>query len=122
MRSTEKQIPVNSTPDLIVMKMKTGSVLFTWLLFATVNVFSQDTNFYIFLCFGQSNMEGFPGVEEQDKTTSNRLQVLAAVDFPNMGRQKGVGTLPSLLCAETLPVCAPQTISAGRWFPNFPQT
>jgi hypothetical protein len=31
-------------------------------------VFAQDTNFWIFLCFGQSNMEGFPGIEEQDKS------------------------------------------------------
>ena len=35
-------------------------------------------------------MEGFPGVEPQDKTNvDNRFQVLAAVDFPKMGRKKG---------------------------------
>jgi hypothetical protein len=50
---------------------------------------SPDPNLYIFLCFGQSNMEGFPGVEEQDKTVDQRLQVLAAVDFPSLGRTKG---------------------------------
>jgi hypothetical protein len=71
------------------MKIKTGLVLFTWLLFAATDVICQDTNFYIFLSFGQSNMEGFPGIEEQDKTADNRFQVLAAVDFPNMGRKKG---------------------------------
>jgi hypothetical protein len=70
------------------MKMKPGLVLFAWLLFAIMNVFSQDTNFYIFLSFGQSNMEGFPGVEEQDRIVDNRFQVLAAVDFPKMGRKK----------------------------------
>ena len=53
-------------------------------------VFSQDKNFYIFLCFGQSNMEGFPGIEEKDKTdVDDRFQVLAAVDFPELGREKG---------------------------------
>lgn len=51
---------------------------------------APDKHFYVFLCFGQSNMEGFPGVEQQDKTNvDNRLQVLAAVDFPGMGRTNG---------------------------------
>jgi hypothetical protein len=59
------------------------------LLLSSVNAFSQDTNFYIFLCFGQSNMEGFPGVEQQDKTVDERLQMLACVDFPAMNRTKG---------------------------------
>ena len=48
-----------------------------------------DPNFYIFLCFGQSNMEGFPGVEKQDKTVDERFQVLAAVDCPKLDRKKG---------------------------------
>jgi alpha-L-fucosidase 2 len=35
-------------------------------------------------------MEGFPGIEPQDKGPVNeRFQVLAAVDFPNQGRTKG---------------------------------
>jgi hypothetical protein len=71
------------------MKMKrAGFLLAVWLSFNT-NAFSQDPNLYIFLCFGQSNMEGFPGVEEQDKTVDKRFQVLAAVDFPNLNRTKG---------------------------------
>jgi hypothetical protein len=48
-----------------------------------------DPKFYVFLCFGQSNMEGFPGVEEQDKAPVERFQVLAAVDFPRLDRTKG---------------------------------
>jgi len=88
------------------MIMKTGLVLFAWLLFAAANVFPQDTNFYIFLCFGQSNMEGFPGVEEQDKTADNRFQVLAAVDFPSMGRKKG-SWYPAIppLCRDSTGLC-----------------
>jgi hypothetical protein len=71
--------------------MKTKLVLFlsAGLLLSSTNAFAQDPNFYIFLCFGQSNMEGFPGVEEQDKTVDRRFQVLAAVDFPRAGRTKG---------------------------------
>jgi hypothetical protein len=71
------------------MKMKTGLFLFIVLLFASSTTFSQDSNFYIFLCFGQSNMEGFPGIEPQDTTVDNRFQVLAAVDFPKLERKKG---------------------------------
>jgi alpha-L-fucosidase 2 len=55
-----------------------------------MNVFPQDTNRFVFLCFGQSNMEGFPGIEPQDMgPVDERLQVLAAVDFPKQGRVKG---------------------------------
>jgi len=60
------------------------------LFLMNTKVFSQDQNFYIFLCFGQSNMEGFPGIEEQDKkNVDDRFQVLATVDFPKLGRTKG---------------------------------
>ena len=46
-----------------------------------------DENFYIFVCFGQSNMEGYPGIEEQDKgPVSERFKVLAAVDMPKYDR------------------------------------
>lgn len=51
---------------------------------------APNKHFYVFLCFGQSNMEGFPEIEPQDKgPVDDRLQVLAAVDFPNQGRTKG---------------------------------
>lgn len=73
------------------MKMKSGLLLLATLLSFTTNAFADpDPNFYIFLCFGQSNMEGFPGIEEQDKIgVDDRFQVLAAVDFPNLDRTKG---------------------------------
>ena len=48
------------------------------------------TKRFIFLCFGQSNMEGFPGIEAQDQgPVDDRFQMLAAVDFPKQGRTKG---------------------------------
>ena len=72
------------------MKTKSGLFLLAGLLLLNVDAFSQDTNFWIFLCFGQSNMEGFPGVEAQDKTNvDHRFQVLATVDFPQPAREKG---------------------------------
>ena len=73
------------------MKMKLGLSNLFLLLALTINSFADsDPNFYIFLCFGQSNMEGFPGIEPQDKmVVDKRFQVLAAVDFPDLGRSKG---------------------------------
>ena len=51
---------------------------------------AQDGNFYIFLCLGQSNMEGFPGIPPAEKTWTNpRFKVLAAVDFPELHRTRG---------------------------------
>lgn len=56
-------------------------------LFA-LNGFSQDSKLYIFLCFGQSNMEGNARFEPQDTTVDQRFRVLQAVDCPELGRQK----------------------------------
>ena len=51
---------------------------------------SPDPNFHVYLAFGQSNMEGYPGIEPQDKTgIDKRFQMLAAVDFAALGRKKG---------------------------------
>ena len=71
---------------------------------SSVDSLSQNKNFLIFLCFGQSNMEGFPGVEAQDKVPpSERFRVLAAVDYPNPARKKGewYNAVPPLCRAST---------------------
>ena len=70
--------------------MKIKFFLLAALLFSNMDAFAQDKNFYVFLSFGQSNMEGFPGMEEQDKgPVDERFQMLAAVDFPKQKREKG---------------------------------
>ena len=52
--------------------------------------FSQDKKFYIFLCFGQSNMEGNAKIQPQDTVgVEPRFQVLEAVDCPDLLRTKG---------------------------------
>ena len=71
------------------MKKKLGLLVFAGLFISTMNVFSQDPDFYIFLCFGQSNMEGNARFQPQDTTVDNRFQVLEAVDCPDLGRTKG---------------------------------
>lgn len=55
----------------------------------TMNVFAQDSNFYIYLCFGQSNMEGQGKIEEQDKTVDSRFRVMQAINCNNPERTKG---------------------------------
>ena len=73
-------------------RTKLSRFLISWLvamLLFTAPAFAQDTNFYVFLCFGQSNMEGAAAIEEQDRTVDERFQVLAAVDAPNLNRTKG---------------------------------
>jgi alpha-L-fucosidase 2 len=73
-----------------MMKTTTSLLVLAGLLMFNASSFSQDTNRYIFLCFGQSNMEGYPGIQAQDKgPVDDRFQVLAAVDFPSMGRTAG---------------------------------
>ena len=53
-------------------------------------VSAPDPNFHVYLCLGQSNMEGFPGIPESESTwTDARFRVLAAVDFPALKREKG---------------------------------
>lgn len=59
-------------------------------LLLTAAARGQDENFYVFLCLGQSNMEGFLGIPEEEKAYQEpRFQVLAAVDFPALGREQG---------------------------------
>lgn len=58
------------------------------LLLLNTRAFSQDQNFYIFLCFGQSNMEGQGAIQVQDNTVDSRFQVLQALECSNLGRSK----------------------------------
>lgn len=49
-----------------------------------------DPNFHIYLCFGQSNMEGNARIEAQDRQgIDTRFRMMAAVDMDNTGRKKG---------------------------------
>lgn len=54
------------------------------------NAFAQDPNFHIYLCIGQSNMEGAARIEAQDTVNiDNRFKVLEALDCSKLNRQKG---------------------------------
>ena len=72
------------------------------LLGSVVSVCAEpDPNFHIYLCFGQSNMEGQGNIESQDKTVDSRFQVLCSYD--NCGsRTKGkwFDATPPLSCCS----------------------
>ncbi|TJY66580.1 sialate O-acetylesterase [Sphingobacterium alkalisoli] len=62
--------------------------LFLFLSFYMLG-YSQDKNFHIYLCFGQSNMEGHGKFEDQDTVGNDRFYALQAVDCPDLDRKKG---------------------------------
>ena len=71
-------------------KMYLRILLLIVLFFITTNIFAQDQNFHIYLCFGQSNMEGQGRIEEMDRTVDSSFQVMQALDCSNLGRTKGL--------------------------------
>ena len=71
-----------------------------------------DPNFYIFLCFGQSNMEGNARPEAQDLVSPGpRFLLMPAVDDPGRGRKMGEW------CEAVPPLCRPNTgLTPADWF------
>jgi len=70
--------------------MKSNLFLPTIFLLLSAASFAQDKKFYIFLSFGQSNMEGNAPVRPEDTVGVNeRFRVMEAVDCPGLNRIKG---------------------------------
>ena len=69
---------------------KTKAILlaFSVLFMLTANLSAQDSNFYIYLCFGQSNMEGQGAIQSQDRIVDDRFKVFQAMDCSNPSRTK----------------------------------
>jgi hypothetical protein len=88
---------------------------------------APDPDFHVYLAFGQSNMEGFPGIEAADRSgVDPRFLMLAAVDFPNLGRRQGewypavpplcrssTGLCPADYFGRTLVERLPQRVRVG---------
>lgn len=65
-------------------------LLLTGLLYLSILASAQDKNFHVYLCLGQSNMEGNARIEAQDTCNiDERFQVMAVVGCPELGRVKG---------------------------------
>ena len=70
--------------------MKRILLLCAWLTAGLLHANAEvDENFYVYLCFGQSNMEGQAQPETVDQTVDERFQMMACVDFTNPVRKKG---------------------------------
>jgi hypothetical protein len=75
-------------------------------LFAPAS-FSQDPNFYIFLAFGQSNMDGAGPIEAQDRAgiDANRYKVMYAADNDGSRAKGKWGTATPPLCRGSSGLC-----------------
>ena len=71
------------------MKKKLNLLFTVAVVFFVTNAFAQNSKFHIYLCLGQSNMEGNAKFESQDTIVNSRFQVLEAVDCDNLNRKKG---------------------------------
>ena len=77
---------------------------------------TADPNFYIFLCFGQSNMEGNARPEAVDLASAGpRFLLMPAVDFPATDQRpaRKMGEW----CEASAPLCRPNTgLTPADWF------
>jgi len=72
------------------MKIKILFIVIMGIILSGSKAFSQDPNFYIFLCFGQSNMEGNARIQEQDTVNVDpRFEVMETLDCEKLDRTKG---------------------------------
>ncbi len=94
------------------MKKLLLSTILGVLVALTANAQKPDPNFYIFLCFGQSNMEGAARPEAQDIASPGpRFLLMPAVDFPEKDRKMGEW------CEASAPLCRPNTgLTPADWF------
>lgn len=88
---------------------------------------NQKKNFHIYLCIGQSNMEGNARIEAQDTIgIDSRFMVMSAVDCPKLGRSKGnwyvavpplcrcrTGLTPADYFGRTMVASLPKKIKVG---------
>lgn len=85
-----------------------------------------DSNFHVYLCFGQSNMEGSASIEQQDMVVNRRFLMMAAMDCDNQGRKKynwypaipplsqcDVGLSPADYFGRTMVASLPDSIRIG---------
>ncbi|MBQ8711558.1 MAG: acetyl xylan esterase [Prevotella sp.] len=94
------------------MQLRTLTVAALAWLFGTAANAAVDENFYIFLCFGQSNMEGAARPEAQDLVSPGpRFLLMPAVDDPQRGRKMGEW------CEAVPPLCRPNNgLTPADWF------
>ena len=109
------------------MKLKSGFLLLVGFILLNLSAFSQNKKFYIYLCIGQSNMEGNARkFEAQDSIVDSRFKVMETIDCPNLNRTKGswytavpplcrcnTGLTPSDYFGKTMVANLPKNITVG---------
>jgi hypothetical protein len=109
------------------MKLKSGFLLLVGFILLNLSAFSQNKRFYIYLCIGQSNMEGNARkFEAQDSIVDSRFKVMETIDCPNLNRTKGswytavpplcrcnTGLTPSDYFGKTMVANLPKNITVG---------
>lgn len=86
----------------------------------------KEPELHIYLCFGQSNMEGQGIISEDDKIENDRFLVYQALDCPNLNRKKEqwypavpplsqceTGLSPSAYFGKTMITALPDHIKVG---------
>lgn len=102
------------------------SLIVTMLLLISTLSFSQDPDFHIYICFGQSNMAGSARAEAQDSTVDERFKMMSAMDCPDKGREMGqwytatpplcdcrAGISPADYFGRTLVANLPENVKVG---------
>ncbi|HEX2956706.1 MAG TPA: sialate O-acetylesterase [Chitinispirillaceae bacterium] len=74
-------------------------------LFAPNGYSQQDPNFYIFLAFGQSNMDGAGNIETEDRTVDARFRVMYAADNDGSRTKGKWATAVPPLCRGNSKLC-----------------
>ena len=102
-------------------------ILSAFALLSAMAINAQDPDFHIYLCFGQSNMEGNARIEQQDlEGVSDRFMMMATVDDQESGREKGkwytavpplcrpnTGLTPADYFGRTLVEYLPENVKVG---------
>jgi hypothetical protein len=73
----------------MIKTLKRTSLLCGFVMSLSALSFAQDPNFYIYLCFGQSNMCGAGSIEAQDKTVDSRYQMMEPIGCTNRNQTFG---------------------------------
>ena len=75
-----------------------------FLLFSALGAQAEvDPNFYIYICFGQSNMEGNAQWEQQDVGVDPRFRMLATCNFKNTNPNRKLGNWYTAECPIVSP-------------------
>ena len=102
-------------------------ILSAFALLSAMAINAQDPDFHIYLCFGQSNMEGNARIEQLDlEGVSDRFMMMATVDDQERGREKGkwytavpplcrpnTGLTPADYFGRTLVEYLPENVKVG---------